>query len=50
VESRKESSEALDSLGQVHAEDGRVGPDWKESQPLIGHGSFVPVSAGTGPP
>ena len=38
-----ESSEALNALGRVHAEDGGAGPNWKESQPLVGRGSFVPV-------
>ena len=44
-----ESSGALDALSLVHAEDGGAGPDWKESQPLVGQGSFVPVPAGTRP-
>ena len=44
-----QSSGALDALDQVYAEDGGAGPDWKESQPLVGQGSFVPVPAGTRP-
>ena len=45
----RESSGALDALGQVHTEDGRAGPDLNGSQPLVGQGSFVPVPAGTTP-
>ena len=44
-----ESSGALDALSLVHAEDGGAGPDWKESQPLVGQGSLVPVPAGIRP-
>ena len=44
-----ESSGALDTLGRVHAEDGVAAPNWKESQPLVGQVSFVPVPAGTRP-
>jgi hypothetical protein len=46
---RGESSEILDTLGWVQAEDGMSGPEWKESQSLVGQGSFVPVPAGTRP-
>ena len=42
-----ESSGALDTLGQVHAEDGMTGPDLNGSQPLAGRGSSVSVLAGT---
>ena len=41
----RESSGALDALGQVHTEDGRAGPKLNGSQPLVGLGSFVPVPA-----
>ena len=44
-----EFSGALNTLGRVNAEDGGAGPDWKESQPLVGQVSFVPVPAGTRP-
>ena len=44
-----ESIGALDALGWVHAEDGRAGPDLNGSQPLVGHGSSVPVPAVTRP-
>ena len=44
-----ESSDALDALGRVQAEDGGAGSDLNGSQPLIGHGSFVPVLTGTRP-
>ena len=44
-----ESSGALGNLGRVHTEDGRAGPDWNGSQPLVRWGSFVPVPAGTTP-
>ena len=44
-----EFSGALNTLGCVHAEDGVAGPNWKESQPLVGQVSFVPVPAGTRP-
>ena len=44
-----ESSGALEAIGQVHAEDGRAGPDLNGSQPLVRRGSFVPVPAGTRP-
>ena len=44
---RRESSGALDALGQVHAEDGGAGPDLNGSQRLVGRGSSVLVSAGT---
>ena len=44
-----ESSGALDFLGQVHAEDARVGPDLNRSQLLVWWSSFVPVPAGTRP-
>jgi hypothetical protein len=43
------SSGALNTLGLVHVEDGRAGPDLNGSQPLVGWGSFVPVPAGTRP-
>jgi hypothetical protein len=44
-----ESTGALDALGRVHAEDGGAVPDLNGSQPLVRHGSFVPVPAGTRP-
>ena len=44
-----ESSGALDTLSCVHTEDGRAGPNVKRSQPLVGQGSSIPVSAGTRP-
>ena len=44
-----EFSRALDSLVLVQAEDGGAGPDLNASQPLVGQGSFVPVSAGIRP-
>ena len=44
-----EFSGALNTLGRVNAEDGGAGPDWKESQPLVGQVSFVPVPAGKRP-
>ena len=44
-----ESSGALDTLGQVHAEDGGAGPDLNGSQPLVGLESFAPVPTGTRP-
>ena len=44
---RGESSGVLDTLIQVHTEDGGAGPDLNGSQPLVGRGSFVPVPAGT---
>ena len=44
-----EFSGALNTLGCVHAKDGVDGPNWKESQPLVGQVSFVPVPAGTRP-
>ena len=44
-----EFSGALNTLGCVHAEDGVAGPNWKESQPLVGQVSFVPVPAGKRP-
>ena len=44
-----ESSETLDALCWIHAQDGGAGPDQKESQPLVGWGSFIPVPAGTRP-
>jgi hypothetical protein len=37
------------SPSQIHAEDGGAVPDWKESQPLVRQGSFVPVPAGIRP-
>jgi hypothetical protein len=43
------SSGALDTLGQVHVEDGGAGPYWNRPQPLVRQGSFVPVPAGTRP-
>ena len=46
---RGESSAALDDLGWVHTEDGWSGPDLNGSQPLVRHGSFVPVPASTRP-
>jgi hypothetical protein len=42
-------SAALDALGWVHVEHGRVGPYLNGSQPLVRRGSFVPVPAGTRP-
>ena len=44
-----EFSGALNTLGRVNADDGGAGPDWKESQPLVGQVSFVPVPAGKRP-
>ena len=44
-----ESSCAIDTLGRVHAEDGRAGPDLNGSQPLVGQGSFVSVPGVTRP-
>jgi hypothetical protein len=44
-----ESSGPLGALDRVHKEDGGAGPAWKESQPLVGQCSFVPVPAGTRP-
>ena len=46
---RGESSGDLDTLIQVHTEDGGAGPDLNGSQPLVRWGSFVPVPAGTRP-
>ena len=43
-----QSSRALDTLSRVQA-DGGADPDLKGSQPLVGQGSFVPVSASTRP-
>ena len=42
-----ESSGVLDTLGRVHAEDGRAGPDLNGSQPLVEWGSFFPVPSDT---
>ena len=44
-----EFSGALNTLARVNADDGGAGPDWKESQPLVGQVSFVPVPAGKRP-
>ena len=49
MESRREPSEALNALSWVQAEDGRAGPDWNGSWPLVRQGSFVSVPAGTRP-
>jgi hypothetical protein len=43
----EESSGVLGTLRRVHAEDGRSGPYWNISQPLVGWSSFVSVPAGT---
>ena len=45
----RESSGALDALGQVHTEDGRAGPDLNGSQPQVRRGSSIPVPDGTRP-
>jgi hypothetical protein len=45
----EESSSALDAFGWVHVEDDWASPDLNGSQPLVGRGSSVPVSAGTRP-
>ena len=44
-----EFSGALNTLRRVNAEDGGAGTHWKESQPLVGQVSFVPVPAGKRP-
>jgi hypothetical protein len=44
-----ESSGDLDTLGWVHTEDGRFGPDLNGCQPLVRRDSFIPVPADTRP-
>jgi hypothetical protein len=44
-----ESSGALDTPGQIQAEDDGAGPDLNGSQPLVRRGSFVSVPSETRP-